>query len=81
MRGVQAEKMGGIHPVFSIHPVFHIHPTSGRWLLFVNLTQTNAFDGWTELEGRGLLNYLFLYQISLVSVPIHLADWGYHNLR
>ena len=43
----------------SVHPVVIRHPRSGRAALYVNPGFTVRFDGWTDLESRPLLEYLY----------------------
>ena len=46
------------------HPAVRIHPEAGRRALFVNRSHTVAFEGMTEAESAGLLEFLFQHQIQ-----------------
>ncbi len=63
------------------HPVARTHPETGRKALYVNVAHTERFDGWTEAESEGLLEYLFQHQIQseftcrLMWAPGTVAFW------
>ena len=43
----------------AVHPMVIRHPVSGRPALYVNPGFTVRIDGWTDLESRPLLDYLY----------------------
>lgn len=43
----------------ALHPVIIKHPETGRKALYVNPTFTLGFDGWTDVESKPLLEYLY----------------------
>ena len=43
----------------AVHPMVIRHPRSGRAALYVNPGFTVRIDGWTDLESRPLLEYLY----------------------
>ena len=45
----------------SIHPVVRTHPETGRQCLFVNIAYTQRFEGMSEDESDGLLEYLMTH--------------------
>lgn len=51
-------QMGVVEEGWASHPVVTRHP-NGRNVLFINPHNTFRFDGWTEAESRGLLEYLW----------------------
>lgn len=45
----------------AVHPVVITHPVSGREALYVNAAFTLHFEGWTPVESKPLLDYLYTH--------------------
>ena len=46
------------------HPIVRTHPVTGRKALYLSKAHVTNFEGWTEEEGRNLLNFLYAHQIK-----------------
>ena len=59
--GTELAKGAGLNAeqVTHAHRVFLTHPETGRKAVFVNDNYVRHFEGWTEAESRGLLEYLY----------------------
>jgi taurine dioxygenase len=60
------------------HPVVIKHPVTGRAALYVNSVYTTHFEGWSPLESRPLLDYLYRHSIN-ENFTCRLR-WAYHTL-
>jgi len=47
----------------SSHPVVRQHPETGKPVLYVNIAHTARFEGWSDEESAGLLQYLHHHQV------------------
>jgi taurine dioxygenase len=45
----------------AVHPVVVKHPLSGRPTLYVNAAFTLRFEGWTDIESKPLLDFLYAH--------------------
>jgi len=48
----------------AVHPAVRTHPETKRKSLYVSPGHVVSFEGWSEEESQGLLEYLFAHQIS-----------------
>jgi len=46
------------------HPAVITHPQSGRKALYINPLFTLGFEGWTDMESRPLLEYLYRHGVK-----------------
>lgn len=53
-----------VNELAAIHPVVRTHPETGRKSLYLSPGHATRFDGWTEEESAGLLEYLFQHQVA-----------------
>ena len=58
--GATAEDIG-FKTAETTHPVVRTHPETGRKCLFVNMSQTERFDGMTIEESRPILHFLYAH--------------------
>lgn len=60
------QRIGADAPINAdvVHPVVIAHPDTGRKTLYVNAAFTVRFEGWTEQESAGLLQYLYQHAAS-----------------
>lgn len=71
----------------SVHPAVRSHPRTGRKALFVTGSYFKRFDGWSEEDSRGILEYLahlphkLQYQCRIRWKPNTLIVWDNRFLQ
>lgn len=53
-----------VNELVASHPVVRTHPETGRKSLYLSPGHATNFEGWSEDESAGLLEYLFQHQIA-----------------
>lgn len=62
--GTMAASEQAAEVLTAAHPAVRRHPETGRLALYVNRSHTTHFEGMTEAESAGLLDYLFDHQVQ-----------------